>query len=227
MSDISGFDEHDISAKQRGQAIIEYVSAGVSWFTGGWSEAAMLPMRRVIERRLKELEETLLEEMRSGLITEDQIIDEDRLAAFVLRVRRASMEGAAKNKIRIIARYFFRNASSPYFNDGAMADFVNITEQLTDDDMRCLAIIKYARQNGYLEREDIDVGERLLRAGTDRPDIFPDPESFEEAVFALSRFGLIYQGHTLDYMGSRVTKRGIDYVDNLDLDCIEFPSRSA
>jgi hypothetical protein len=213
----------DISGKQRGRAIIEYVSAGLAGLTGGWSEAAMLPIRRVIERRLKELEETLVEEMRKGLITEDQIIDEDRLAAFILRVRRASMEGAARNKIRIIARYFFRNAPSPYFNDGAMADFVNITEQLTDDDMRCLAVIKHAQEDEYFER-DAKARNRPHLYHIKLYGLFADQQSFAEAVHALGRFGLVYQSATMDSTGNRVTKRGLDYIENLDFDCIEQPT---
>ena len=71
---------------KRGQAIIEYVSAGTAYLAGGWSEAFGIPIRRVIEKRLKELDEALLKEMRSGLIDESTVIDEDRLAAFVLRV---------------------------------------------------------------------------------------------------------------------------------------------
>jgi hypothetical protein len=214
----------DLSNERRGQAITEYVSMAFAALTGGFSEVAMMPIRRLIERRLKELEETLLEEMRSGLIDESTIIEEDRLAAFVLRVRRAAMEGAAKNKIKIIARYFFRNAPSSNFSDGKMADFANITEQLTDDDMRCLAIMKHARDNGYFERTDVAEGDRLIVASADRRDLFPDQHAFEEAVFALGRFGLIYQGSSLDYMGNRITKRGFDYVDNLDVDCIEIAS---
>ena len=226
MKNTDGSDDLDISSARRGEAIIEYVSIGLAWLSGGSSEAAMLPIRRIIKRRLQALEETLVEEMRNGLIDEGMIIEEDRLAAFILRVGRASMEGAAKNKIRMMARYFFRNASSPHFNDAKMNDFVSVTSQLTDNDLRCLVIIKHAQEDGYFERDDRSFNKFLLYQVNKR-ELFSDQDSFEEAVFALGRFGLIYQGSTMERLGNRVTKRGLDYIDNLDFDCIEQPSDSA
>jgi hypothetical protein len=212
----------DISNKQRGQAIIEYVSAAAAYVTGGWSEAVALPIRRYIEKHLKELEEVLIEEMRSGLVDETTLIEEDRLAAFVLRVRRAALEGTAKRKLRIMARYFFRTAPSPNFSSDAMADFFDVTERLTDTDMRCLAMLKRAQQaepivpgsGGYLVRT-IQVRAEL------RPD-FPTELLFFQAVFALSRFGLVYGGPMADDSPVNVSERGLDYLNNLDFDCLDL-----
>lgn len=213
--------ELDISDKKRGKEIIEYVSAGMSITTGGLSEALMFPIRRVVERRLQKLEEVLVEELRAGLVTEDAVIEEDRLAAFILRVRRASMEGAARNRLKIMARYFFRNAPSPDFAESIATDFYSVTEQLTDSDMRCLALLKRARINGYFDKEDNERRTRRIEYKMDTTGMFSNEIAFDQAALALVRFGFIGLGSTWGGIGMSATDRCLTYIDNLDLENIE------
>lgn len=213
--------ELTIDDKKRGEAIIEYVSAATNILTGGLSETVMLPIRRVVRRRLQELDELLVEEMRAGLVTKDAVIDEDRLAAFVLRVGRAAMEGTAKQKLRIIARYFFRTATSAAFEEGKMVDFATITEQLTDSDMRCLAVLKRADLNGYFERDiegDDQREESRLRYEMDAQKDFHSEQEFNEAVIALVRFGFIDMASAWGGIALFATARCHEYIRALDLE---------
>lgn len=152
-------------------------------------------------------------EMRSGLIDESTVIDEDRLAAFVLRVRRAALEGTANKKLRIMARYFFRTAPLPKFSSDAAADFFAITEQLTDTDMRCLTLMKRKREEENFNRifEPSSKASPLTVCDVDFADVFPDLRSLNEAAFALGRFGLVYSGTTADSTGITLSRRGFDY----------------
>lgn len=213
--------ELNVNDKKRGEAIIEYVSAATGILTGGLSEAVMLPIRKVVQRRLHQLDELLVEEMRAGLITPDAVIDEDRLAAFVLRVGRAAIEGTAQRKLRIIARYFFRTAPSAVFDEGQMADFATITEQLTDNDMRCLAVLKRAELDGHFERdiEGNDQREKSrLRYEMDTQKDFRSEQEFNEAVIALVRFGFIDMASAWGGIELFATARCREYLHALDLD---------
>jgi hypothetical protein len=51
--------------------------------------------------------------------------------------------------------------------------------------------------------------------------LFANQRAFEEAAFALGRFGFVFQGSTADSMGNYITKRGLDYLDSLDLEGID------
>jgi hypothetical protein len=199
---------YDISQETRGKAILEYVSAGLAVATGGFSEVLALPMRNVVERRLQELEEILVEEIRTGCIDESAVIEEDR--------------GAGKKKLRIIARYFFKNVGTvPVLRDN-IADFASVTEQLTDPDMRCLAAIKRARMNGFFERETAEGADPMrMDRGFDFDGNFPNQKTFNEAAIALVRFGFIYMGSAWDEVSLSLTARGMEYVNNLDLECIQ------
>jgi len=216
--------ELNIDAKKRGEAIIEYVSAATSMLTGGLSETVMLPIRRVVQRRLRELDELLIAEMRAGLVTSEAIIDEDRLASFVLRVGRAAIEGTAKRKLRIIARYFFRTAPTSDFDEGQLADFATIAEQLTDNDMRCLAVLKCAEIEGHFEREiegDDQQEKSRLRYAMDSHKIFASEQDFNEAVIALVRFGFIDMASAWGGIALFATGRCRDYIHALDLENLE------
>jgi hypothetical protein len=85
-----------IAHKVGGQTLIECMSGALELLTGGLSEAIMLPVRQYLRRQIQQLNEVLLEEMRAGKIDDGAVINEDHLVAFVLRVGRAAMEGAAK-----------------------------------------------------------------------------------------------------------------------------------
>lgn len=220
--------QEDIAHKTGGHPIVERIAAACAYMTGGWSDGIALPIKRLLDRQIKQLYEVLLEEMRAGQIEEPAVIDEDHLVAFVLRIGRAAMEGAAKNKLKIMARYFFRNAASPDYSSGAMADFLSVTDQLTDADMRSLAVIKRARISNHFERS-VAEGADALRIDREMTvgELFPSQRSFNLAAIALVRFGFIYMGS--DWGGNialSMTPRGFDYIDNLDLDCIDL-SREA
>lgn len=215
--------QDNITHKVGYQPMIDRITAGLALLTGGGSDVVMQPIRQLLNRQIKQLQEVLLEEMRSGHIDERAVIKEDHLVAFVLRVGRAALEGAARRKLKIMARYFFRNGGLSDYSSEAASEFFDITAQLTDADMRFLALLKRRREEGYFGRE-LSAEDEVFRHAIykmDYAESYPDFRSFDEAAFALGRFGLIYTGSTLDTGGVHITKRGLDYIDSLDLDCIE------
>lgn len=212
--------DHDVSGYIRGQSIVEYVSAGLAIGSAGLSEAVMLPIRRVMQKRLNMLEEILIAQLRSGLIDPNDVIEEDRLASFVLRVRRAALEGVAQRKITIIARYFFRHATTASYQEDKMAEYAAITEQLTDDDMRCLAAVQGGRIAGLL-KQDIDPQTKRSRFeipyDMDTRGAFENRRDFRHAVLALIRFGFIDVSSVWGGMAIHVTPRFLAYLDELEL----------
>lgn len=204
------------SQAQRGEAIIEYVSAGLGAVSGGLSELVMLPARRVMERRLQAMEEAIVADLRDGRLSEEDVIEDERLASFILRVRRAAFEGVGKNKLRLMARIFLKDATSDDYSEDRLQDFWAITEQLNIDDMRVLALLKKADENGYFTREVADDRENRKIDFSLSEGEFDDPVKFNEAVGALLRFGLI---DAVSGWGSLVyfaTDRCLSYVRHLD-----------
>ncbi|MCW7546262.1 hypothetical protein N7I30_21045 [Aurantimonas litoralis] len=206
--------------QKRGKAIIEYVSGGLAMITGGVSELVMKPIRDLIEKRLQTLEEMLVQELRDGLIDEEAIIHEEQLASFILRVRRAAAEGVSIRKLRIMARYFFRNAPTEHFEEDTAAEYATITEQLSDRDMRVLAVLKRAREQGIFNVSEEGHYPRLLYE-LDTVPIFADARSFNEAALALVRFGFIDMASAFGGLALFPTYRCLDYVDTLDLEILE------
>ena len=62
---------------QRGTAIIDYVSAGLGAISGGLSEAVMLPLRRLMDKRVQEMENAIVADLRDGRLSEDDVIEEE------------------------------------------------------------------------------------------------------------------------------------------------------
>jgi hypothetical protein len=129
--------------------MVERILGALGYLSGG--ATALLPLRQYLDRQIDQLQEILLEEMRRAEINPSDVIDDDHLIAFVLRLGRATLENSATSNLRLMARYFFQNATLPDYSPEAAADFFNITAQLTDSDMRCLALLKRMRNEQGFE----------------------------------------------------------------------------
>jgi hypothetical protein len=212
----------ELTHKVGGQALVERILVVCSYLTGGLSELAMHPVKQLLDRQIKQLQEVLIEEMRAGDVPEGAVIDEEHLVAFVLRISRAAHEGAARRKLKIMARYFFRNATSPAYSPDAAGEFFDITAQLTDMDMRCLAVVKRATEMELFE-EGTNQGSRTISFEADLPieGLFDSKESFKIGAMALFRFGFVYIGSTWGGIVGSLTSRALDYVESIDLDCVD------
>ncbi|MEJ8310099.1 hypothetical protein [Agrobacterium larrymoorei] len=208
---------------KRGEAIIEYVSAGLAYFSEGWSEAFMLPLRRLIKKRLEQMEEAVVADIRAGLITAEAVIEEERLASFVLRVRRAAVEGVAQHKLRLMARIFFKSAPREDYAEDEMADFWAITVQLNSSDIKVLAVLKAARENGFGRDSDEERSSRRISAELDSNNAFENELAFREAVLALVRFGFIDAVSGWGSLVYFVTDRCLLYIDKLDFTNLDAP----
>lgn len=214
-------DDKDV---KRGIAIIDYVSAGLGAVSGGLSESVMLPIRRAMEKRVQLLEEAIVQDLRDGLIAEGDIIDEDRLASFILRVRRAAFEGVGKKKLRLMGRIFFKSAKGDDYSEDTLFDFWGITEQLNTDDMKVLAVLKQADLNGYFDQPAGKQREnRRIAFSLDRDGLFEDERSFNEASGALLRFGLVDAVTAWSSLVYFATDRCISYIRHLNFEELDDP----
>lgn len=203
---------------KRGETIIEYVSAGLGALTGGLSEAAMIPIRKLIAKRLREMEEAIVADIRNGLVSPEDIIEEERLASFVLRVGRAAIEGVGRRKLRLMANIFFKSATKGSFSEDKVADFWGITEQLSDADMKLLVILKEAKLKGYFDRKVEEADERVrITRELDEHARFSDRHELFEAAFALGRFGFVRASSAWGGLAYFATARCLDYLDHLEL----------
>jgi hypothetical protein len=128
-----------------------------------------------------------------------------------------------------MARYFFRNAPLSGYSHDAANEFIEVTAQLTEADMSCLAVLKRARDAEHFERQlDPDSEKHRYSIYSLQPDGSDEArDNFDQAVFALSRFGLIYSGSMMKNSGLYIAKRGLDYIDSLDLECLEMTDTTA
>jgi hypothetical protein len=162
-----------------GRSVIERISVVLAYLSGGGSELLALPFRNYYDRRIKQLQEVLIEEIRAGEMPENTVIAEDHLVAFVLRIGRASLEGAKRRKLKMMARYFTRNAVLPTYSPDTASEFFDITAALTDTDMRCLAVIKRAVTSNLYE-ENVEGQKGVINIGGAMPieDLFSSNQSF-------------------------------------------------
>ena len=88
--------------------------------------------------------------------------------------------------------------------------------------MRCLAVLKQARITRYFERQ-LDKDADPMRVDMDIcfGTAFPSQRAFNEAAIALVRFGFMYMASAWGAIALSITPRGLAYIDNLDLDCLE------
>jgi hypothetical protein len=122
---------------RKGQAVLDHVFAGLSLLTVGGSELFAPAIRRVIEKRIHALRDTILRDIEAGFVTEKLLEKEDELASFVIRMQRAAVEGCAKRKLRLMSSYFFKRALAPAYSEDLFLTFAGITEQLSDNELRC------------------------------------------------------------------------------------------
>ncbi|PDT14708.1 hypothetical protein CO670_21820 [Rhizobium sp. J15] len=212
----------DPQQMKRGKAIIDYVSAGLAMATSGLSETVMLPIRRVVEKRLQDAEDAIVADLRAGRVLEDDVIEEERLASFILRVRRAAFEGVGKKKLRLMARIFFNATSREPYSEDALNDFWAITEQLNINDMKVLTLLKKADEAGYFNRSvEEERGERKIDYEVDNGQHFTTARDFYEATGALLRFGLVDAVSGWGSLVYYVTDRCLDYVRHLDFNQLD------
>ena len=69
----------DMKSAKRGQAVIDYVLGGMSLVTGGASELVAPAIRRLMQKRVDDLRDTLIRDLKAGVIDPDAVIQEDDL----------------------------------------------------------------------------------------------------------------------------------------------------
>jgi hypothetical protein len=206
---------------RRGEAILEYVAAGLALGTGGASELLAPALRRVVQRRIEGLRDALLKDLKAGAITQDAVIQEDDLASFVIRMQRAALEGCATRKLRLMSAYFFRRAPSEHFSEDMFLTFAGITEQLSESEIRALAVIKSEIISGKVSRTPVKDQDKIPSRRVDiEPellDLFRDKREFVPAAASLVRFGFLEAASGYGTLVYFATDPLFHYLEEIDL----------
>lgn len=197
------------------QTAVEFASHLLSAPSLGLSGAVGTAVNATIQRRIEALRDTLVADLRSGRIAIDDAINVDDLASYLFRLQRAAIEGCAKRKLSIVSRYFFRAATDPNYKPETLLDVASIVEQLSDNELRSLAVIK-----GGIVSGQIKVGQREtgIGPGLSLMGLFPDLAAFHAATKPLVRFGFI---DLISGYGSLVIfpmQKLTEFLEHLDLE---------
>ena len=197
------------------QSVIEYVATFLSAPSLGLSEVASKVVRDLIERRIRAMREDLIEALRADRIPISDAIAADDVASYIFRLHRAAVEGLAREKLRLMSCYFFkREANEKRGND--FLEAASIIEQLSPEEIRCLAVYKAALVAGWdLLKEDEETGiwQRMDLLG-----LFPSPQEFQTVAQSLVRFGFVRMASGWGTVVLYEQPRLIDFLNNLNLE---------
>lgn len=207
--------------------VIEVVSTGLD-VTG----AGRVVVGAFVHRHMEAIREQLTSDAEAGKIGAINLYDNPNVGGYIFRLTAAVRQGVRAKNIRLLARYFFGEASRRQLDYDACVEDATIIESLTDSEMRCLAIYKSAIDSGRLwlrsrETEDWRTGihrddepMRYTTNGIDLMGLFPSESAFSDAAVTLQRWGLVRPSLTLDASGCEPTDKLPAFMSRLDLDGI-------
>jgi len=214
----------DIVQLRGTQSAVEYLAQVLSGPSFGFSGVVGKAVQDVIQRRIDLMREDLVQDIASGRIQVTDAISADQLASYIFRLQRSAIEGCARRKLRLMSSYFFRHEASSEPKGAPFLDAASIIEQMSPDDLKCLAIFKAGMDAGIdFLKEGNDQG---LWQQVDLLGLFRDHAEFQTATQSLVQFGFI---HLVSGWGTLVAfakPRLIDFLNNLSLGDIQPKSRS-
>lgn len=156
----------------------------------------------------------LLEEMRIGMVTTIDASKQDEFISALWRFSRASIEGSARQNLRLLARAFAGLASSQSLYADEFKRYADALGDLTREEIVVLAALHKACVEMRAEKEYYaeDAVARLEQ--TLVSDEFPRL-ALHGTLAALSRTGLVARGSTMDDMAGWMTTPMMDKVAHL------------
>jgi hypothetical protein len=170
----------------------------------------------LIEKRIQAMRDDLVADIRVGNITLNEATAADDLAGYIFRLHRAAVEGCAREKLRLMSAYFFGRESRDQKNGDEFLDAASVIEQLSQEDLKCLAVYKKAIADGWdllSEGNETGIWQQIDLLG-----LFENAADFQTAAQALVRFGFV---HMVSGWGTLVLfaePRLIGFLENLSLE---------
>ena len=210
-----------IAELRRTQSVVEYVATALSGPSLGLSGLAEKAIRDLIDRRIAAMRDDLINDLRAGKIEVRDAIAQDDLAGYVLRLHRAAIEGCARRKLQLMSYYFFRREmrekDGPEFLDAAA-----IIEQLSDNELQCLAIYKAASDGGLDLLAESETG---IPRDIDLLGLFESFSEFQTAAQSLLRFGFLKMASGWGTLVPSAQPRLVEFLNNLDMTELTWASR--
>lgn len=176
------------------------------------------------EDRIKKAAATLEKEVRRGKISTVDLYSDASTGGYILRLVRAVDEGIRASNLVILARYLFGDRGQPIDFDSSL-EFAQIITELTESDIRCLAVLKNAIDKDLLpkdRRPDPDDPPYEVVRNLPLLDLFPNDAALREACFPLVRFGLVNLASAWDSLAVYITPKLKLLLGRLDLEHVVY-----
>lgn len=185
-----------------------------SVITAGSSALITDKISELFQKRLRELDEAIVQSLHDGKIHENSFIEEDRLVSFIFRARRAAIEGAGKTKLKLIADYFFDHAFDADYEEAKINEFTDITAMLTRSQIKIIALLKKNLQNKDFNKAGMTSDEQFEKYFRE---CYSSIEDLSDALNTLIRFGFVRPLSTFGRIGFALTSFGEEYIFSLNL----------